>query len=98
MPMSASSREPNNPASVRSDMNVTGEISIEQTNKSCINIIAKKRPPPMNIGANYDGIEPTRKVLYRNFHEIDSQVYLIEISRNKKKVFILLFPNFERPD
>lgn len=25
-------------------------------------------------------------------------VYLVEISRNPKKVFVLLFPNFERPD
>jgi len=52
----------------------------------------------MDIGHSYEGIEPTRKVLYRNFHMIDDQVYLTEISRNKTKVFILLFPNFERPD
>lgn len=63
-----------------------------------MNIIAKKRPPPMNIGYSFEGIEPTRKVLYRNFHMIGEQVYLVEISRNRMKVFILLFPNFERPD
>ena len=40
----------------------------------------------------------TRQVLYRNFHLINDVVYLVEISRNPKKVFILLFPNFERPD
>ena len=44
------------------------------------------------------GIDPKRKVLYRNFHEIDGQIYLIEISRNALKVFFLLFPNFEVPD
>ena len=63
-----------------------------------INIIAKKRPPPMAIGFNEKGIDMTRQVLYRNFHMINEAVYLVEISRNPKKVFILLFPNFERPD
>ena len=45
-----------------------------------------------------EGIDPKRKVLYRNFHSIDGTIYLIEISRNALKVFILLFPNFEAPD
>ena len=67
-------------------------------NGNAVNIIAKKRPPPMNIGWNELGIEPKRKVLYRNFHQVDSKIYLIEISRNTKKVFILLFPNFEQPE
>ena len=44
------------------------------------------------------GIDPKRKVLYRNFHDIGGIVYLIEISRNIHKVFILLFPNFEVPE
>jgi len=44
------------------------------------------------------GIDPKRKVLYRNFHNIDGTIYLVEISRNPIKVFILLFPNFEAPD
>ena len=44
------------------------------------------------------GIDVKRKVLYRNFHSIDGTIYLIEISRNTLKVFILLFPNFEAPD
>ena len=66
--------------------------------KNKINIVAKKRPPPMNVGFNKEGIDQRRQVLYRNFHEIDNHVYLVEISRNPKKVFALLFPNFERPD
>jgi hypothetical protein len=44
------------------------------------------------------GIDGKRKVMYRNFHDISGMVYLCEISRNDKKVFILLFPNFERSD
>ena len=36
--------------------------------KSKLNIVAKKRPPPMNIGFNSNGIEVDRQVLYRNFH------------------------------
>lgn len=44
------------------------------------------------------GIDPKRKVLYRNFHSIDQKIYLVEISRNQLKVFIILFPNFEAPD
>ena len=44
------------------------------------------------------GIDPKRKVLYRNFHDIDGTIYLVEISRNALKVFIILFPNFEMPD
>ena len=44
------------------------------------------------------GVDPKRKVLYRNFHEISGKVYLVDISRNTLKVFILLFPNFEMPE
>jgi hypothetical protein len=44
------------------------------------------------------GVDPKRKVLYRNFHSIDDVIYLVEISRNALKVFFLLFPNFEAPD
>ena len=36
--------------------------------------------------------------MYRNFHEINGIIYLTEISRNTKKVFIIMFPNFEMPD
>jgi hypothetical protein len=60
--------------------------------------VAKKRPPPMQIGFNEYGIEKQRKVLYRNFHNVSGKVYLVEISRNAKKIFILLFPNFETPE
>jgi len=44
------------------------------------------------------GIDPKRKVLYRNFHEVQGTVYLVEISRNSLKIFIILYPNFEAPD
>lgn len=44
------------------------------------------------------GIEPNRSVLYRNFHDISGKVYLVEISRTNKKVFYLLFPNYEKPN
>lgn len=39
-----------------------------------------KRPPPMEIGYNELGIAEDRKVLYRQFIEISSIVYLVEIS------------------
>ena len=48
--------------------------------KSKLNIVAKKRPPPMNIGYNSNGIEITRQVLYRNFHQLGDHIYLVEIS------------------
>ena len=80
-----------------------GEVSLAHQTyqappKNAVNIIAKKRPPPMQIGFNELGIEPKRKVLYRNFHLVSQKVYLVEISRNIKKIFILLFPNFELPE
>lgn len=43
-------------------------------------------------------MDETRKVLYRNFHEISGKVFLVEISRNKTKVFICLFENYASPD
>ena len=51
-----------------------------------INIVAKKRPPAMPI-KNYahHGVDPKRKVLYRNFHDVDGTIYLVEISRNAPK-------------
>jgi hypothetical protein len=51
----------------------------------------------LRIGYNELGIKDKRAVLYRNFHEISARVYLIEISRSKTKIFILLFENFEQP-
>jgi hypothetical protein len=67
--------------------------------KNQINIVAKKRPPAMVIkNHENEGIDAKRKVLYRNFHNVDGTIYLVEISRNTLKVFILLFPNFEAPD
>ena len=59
----------------------------------------RKRPQAMYIkNPTFHNIDEKRKVMYRNFHEITGVVYLCEISRNEKKVFILLFPNFEKPD
>ena len=69
----------------------------EPSKLSSINIIAKKRPPPLNIGYNEIGVDAKRTVLYRNFHEISEKVYLVEISRNKTKIFMILFENFETP-
>lgn len=67
--------------------------------KNQINIVAKKRPPAMPLkNSGRLGIDVKRKVLYRNFHDVDGTIYLVEISRNALKVFILLFPNFEMPD
>jgi hypothetical protein len=57
-----------------------------------------KRPPPLDVGYNEYGMDSERKVLYRNFHEIDAQVYLVEISRNKTKVFVSLFIDYEVPE
>ena len=70
-----------------------------QSANNLINIVARKRPPPIamkNHASN--GIDVKRKVLYRNFHDVDGKIYLVEISRNTHKVFIILFPNFEVPD
>jgi hypothetical protein len=36
-------------------------------------------------------------VLYRNFHEISQAIFLVEISRDSRNVFVLLFENFENP-
>lgn len=56
----------------------------------------------MPIKNEQAGIDPSRRVLYRNFHQINDSlkkvVYLVEISKNSKKMFIMLFPNFEKPD
>jgi hypothetical protein len=60
----------------------------------------------MNIGYNEEGVTQERQVLYRNFHQIPDDksgsnggsIYLVEISRNAKRVFILVFPNFEQPE
>lgn len=57
-----------------------------------------RRPPPLPISYNTLGIDMKRKVLYRNFHEVSGTVFLIEISRSKTKVFIVLFENYANPD
>ena len=72
--------------------------------KGTFNLVASKRPPPMQVGYNEEGIPQKRHVLYRNFHQIpddrdpNGHVYLVEISRSDRKVNILLFPNFETPE
>ena len=77
----------------------SNQITGRQFARNQINIVAKKRPPSMPIKNHEEfGIDPKRKVLYRNFHEIEKKIYLVEISRNAHKVFIILFPNFEAPD
>jgi hypothetical protein len=73
-------------------------VSGETLNKDSVTqIVAKKRPPPMKIGFNDHGVKDKRKVLYRNFHAISGKIYLVEISRSKLKIFVLLFENFEIP-
>ena len=52
----------------------------------------------MPIGYNEHGIDSTRKVLYRNFHEVSGRLYLIEISKGKTKVFICLYENYQCAD
>jgi hypothetical protein len=46
----------------------------------------------------FQGIDLKRKLIYRNFHDIDGSVYLVEISKGLYNFYILLFPNFERID
>jgi len=50
----------------------------------------------MPIGYNTLGIDEKRKVLYRNFHEISDFVYLVEISRNRKQIIIVLFEHYHQ--
>jgi hypothetical protein len=41
----------------------------------------RKAPKPMPIKNNeFQGIDLKRKLIYRNFHQIDDSVYLVEIS------------------
>lgn len=91
--------EPAHLAMQNASLSAMGNSRFANPTKNQINIVAKKRPPAMPI-KNYEseGIDRKRKVLYRNFHDIDGTIYLVEISRNALKVFILLFPNFEAPD
>ena len=51
----------------------------------------------MAIRNESTGVDRARRVLYRNFHDIARVVYLVEISKNDSKMFICLFPNFEKP-
>jgi hypothetical protein len=49
--------------------------------KNAVNIVARRRPPPLKIGYNEYGVTDKRAVLYRNFHEVSNTVYLVEISK-----------------
>jgi hypothetical protein len=60
-------------------------------------LMAGKKPAPMAIINDSTGVDRARRVLYRNFHDIARVVYLVEISKNEQKMFICLFPNFEKP-
>lgn len=51
----------------------------------------------MQIGYTDLDIPAKRSVLYRNFHAVSDTVYLVEISRDKRKIFVLLFANYENP-
>lgn len=60
----------------------------------------KKNKQPKPILVRDPIIDPNRKVLYRNFHEIGKKfkvVYMVELSRTKTKFIIILFPNYEDP-
>ena len=59
--------------------------------------MAKRRPPPLQIGFSDINVPAKRSVLYRNFHNVSGTVYLVEISRDKTKIYILLFENYESP-
>ena len=43
------------------------------------------------------GIDEKRVVLYRNFHEINGRVYLVEIARSRAKILIVLFDDYMDP-
>jgi hypothetical protein len=58
----------------------------------------QKRPAPLPIGYNTLGINEDRKVLYRNFHEVSQFVYLVELSRCKHKIFLVLFEHYQQPN
>jgi len=50
---------------------------------------------PLKLGFNELGADEDRKVLYRDLHLIAGVEYLVEISKSKTKVFILLFSDFK---
>ena len=65
--------------------------------KRRVDVTSSLNPPPLNIGFSEIGACPERKVLYRNFHEVSGQMYLIEISKHLCRLFVHLIPNFETP-
>ena len=55
-------------------------------------MVSKYRPEPIFVCNTASGIDNDRKVLYRNIAEIGDlkSSFLVEISKSKKKLFILL--------
>ncbi len=45
----------------------------------------------MPIGYNDFGADNDRKLLYCNYHTVSDDLYKVEISRTKQKVFVILF-------
>lgn len=80
---------------------VQGEVQMEMQKVTPRNHRRKRRtqrPQALPIGYNTLGIDEKRLVLFRNFHEISGMVYLVEISRTKQKVFIVLFEHYSLPN
>ena len=53
------------------NLSFTEGTTSQQKSPHLLNIVARKRPPPLNVGFNELGIDQFRQVLYRNFHHID---------------------------
>jgi hypothetical protein len=80
------------------EMRARSEVKFDEKVKQRTKSKKLRRPPPLPIGFNALGIDQCRSVLYRNFHDVSGKVYLCEISRNKTKVFIVLFTDYQNPN
>ena len=66
----------------------------------------KKKKPKAKIGQTpiviqnsaFYNIDDTRRVFYRGFHSVSGVIYLVEMSHNGKRAFVILFPNFENSE
>lgn len=76
---------------LKNDLNLTSKV---QTSRGHLNplVVSKYRPEPIFVSNAASGIDNDRKVLYRNIAEVGNckSSFLVEISKNKKKLFILL--------
>ena len=52
-----------------------------------------RRKKPLEIGYNMLGCSSQRSVLYRNTHSVSGRVLLVEVSRNKTRVFVIMTEN-----